>query len=216
MTSRETLVRVFYPWRWKASKDSSHSSRRFEEDKESFVSSGWELTEHPPMNLRKCQSRFPSFLSKPYLPSDSLVLESCPLKTSFCSFVNANFVRLYASQWNLFVSSDSDSKINIRLSEKCFSFTDTSFTTTHLYINMKPNLSVVVIFILIKQNWSYVIRQNNITRKMLCIHYFLIKRKKLFGRPNINVTLYEESNGFQLALLVFELNWSTLQFISIT
>ena len=27
---------------------------------------------------------------------------------------------------------------SIRLSEKCLSFTDMSFTTMHLYINMKP------------------------------------------------------------------------------
>ena len=46
----------------------------------------------------------------------------------------------------------------IRLSEKCLSFTDTSFTTTHLYTNMKPNPSNVVLFILIEQNGSYVIR----------------------------------------------------------
>ena len=45
----------------------------------------------------------------------------------------------------------------IRLSEKCLSFTDTSFTT-HLYTNMKSNLSNVVIFILREQNGSYVIR----------------------------------------------------------
>ena len=45
----------------------------------------------------------------------------------------------------------------IRLSEKCLSFTDTSSTTMHLYTNMKPNLSNVVIFILIEQNESYVI-----------------------------------------------------------
>ena len=39
---------------------------------------------------------------------------------------------------------------NIRLSEKCLSFIDTSFTTMHLYTNMKPNLSNVVIFVLIE------------------------------------------------------------------
>ena len=49
---------------------------------------------------------------------------------------------------------------------------------------MKPNLSNIVIFILIEQKGSYLIRQNNIKRKMLYTHYFLIKRKKLFGRPN--------------------------------
>ena len=46
----------------------------------------------------------------------------------------------------------------IRLSEKCLSFTDTFFTITHLYTIMKPNLSNVVIFILIEQNGSYIIR----------------------------------------------------------
>ena len=46
----------------------------------------------------------------------------------------------------------------IRLSEKCLSFTDTSFTTLHFYTNMEPDLSKVVIFILIEQNRSYVIR----------------------------------------------------------
>ena len=69
------------------------------------------------------------------------------------------------------------------------SFTDTSFITTHLYTNMKPNLSNVVIFILIEQNGSYVIRYNNMKRKM-CIHYFLIKQKKLFGRPNSKFFFY--------------------------
>ena len=68
---------------------------------------------------------------------------------------------------------------NIRSSEKCLSFTDSSFTTMHLCTNMKPSLSNVVIFILIEQNGSYVIRQNNIKRKMLYIHYFFINRKKL-------------------------------------
>ena len=52
---------------------------------------------------------------------------------------------------------------------------------------MKPNLPNVVIFTLIKQNGSYVIRLNNIKRKM-CIRYFLIKRKKLFGRPNTTIS----------------------------
>ena len=32
------------------------------------------------------------------------------------------------------------------------------FTTINLYTNMEPNLSNVVIFILIEQNGSYVIR----------------------------------------------------------
>ena len=46
---------------------------------------------------------------------------------------------------------------SIRLFKKCFSFTDTSFITMRLYTNMKPNLSNVVILILIEQNGSYVI-----------------------------------------------------------
>ena len=46
----------------------------------------------------------------------------------------------------------------IRLSGKCLSFTDASFTTTYLYTNVKPKLSNVVIFSLIEQNGSYVIR----------------------------------------------------------
>ena len=75
------------------------------------------------------------------------------------------------------------------LSERCLSFTDTSFITMHLCTNRKPNLSNVVIFILIEQNESYVIRQNNVKRKM-CVHYFLIKRKKLFGRPNTYTYIY--------------------------
>ena len=45
--------------------------------------------------------------------------------------------------------------IYIRLSEKCLSFTDTSFITMHLYANMKPNLSNVVIFILIDPLFAY-------------------------------------------------------------
>ena len=45
-----------------------------------------------------------------------------------------------------------------------------------LYTNMKPDLSNVVIFILIEQNGSYV---------MLCIF-----RKNLFGRPNICLHTY--------------------------
>ena len=35
-----------------------------------------------------------------------------------------------------------------------------------------------------EQNWSYVIRQNNIKQKALYVYYFLIKRKKLFGQSN--------------------------------
>ena len=47
-----------------------------------------------------------------------------------------------------------NNSIHIRLSEKCLSFTGTSFTTMHLYTDMKH----VMIFILIIQNGSYVIR----------------------------------------------------------
>ena len=34
------------------------------------------------------------------------------------------------------------------------------------------------------QKISYVIRQNNIKQKTLCVYYFVVKRKKLFGQPN--------------------------------
>ena len=55
-------------------------------------------------------------------------------------------------------------RICIGLSGKCLSFTDTSFTTTYLYTNMRRcdvyldrrNLSDVVMFILIEENGSYV------------------------------------------------------------
>ena len=57
-------------------------------------------------------------------------------------------------------------EICIRLSGKCLSFTDTCSTTTHLYRNTKPNPSNVVIFILIERDRSYVIRWNNIKRKI--------------------------------------------------
>ena len=55
-------------------------------------------------------------------------------------------------------SLTEDIEVNIRLSEKCLSFTVPSFTTMHFYTNMKRNLSNVVIFILIEQNGSYVTR----------------------------------------------------------
>ena len=42
----------------------------------------------------------------------------------------------------------------IGLSGKFLSFKETSFSTTHLYTNIKPNLSKIVIFSLIKQNGS--------------------------------------------------------------
>ena len=42
----------------------------------------------------------------------------------------------------------------IGLSGKCLSFKETSFSTTHLYTNIKSNLSNIVIFSLIKQNES--------------------------------------------------------------
>ena len=42
-----------------------------------------------------------------------------------------------------------------------------------------------MVFISTEQNGSYVIRQNNIKEKTLCVYYFFIKRKKLFGQPNI-------------------------------
>ena len=66
---------------------------------------------------------------------------------------------------------------------------------------MKPNLSNIVIFILIEQNGSYVIRQNNMERKMLCIQYFLIRRKKLSGRPNTYRLRYLQLRRLWLQLL---------------
>ena len=63
------------------------------------------------------------------------------------------FLRLQISHKYIKVHSILINDINlkdIRLSEKCLSFTDTSFTTMHLYTNTKPNLSNVVIFILIE------------------------------------------------------------------
>ena len=48
--------------------------------------------------------------------------------------------------------------ISVKLSEKYLFFPDLSFTTMHLYTNVKPNLSNVVIFISIEQTESRVIR----------------------------------------------------------
>ena len=61
------------------------------------------------------------------------------------AFYDSSFINAQQRYYHLFI---------IKLSEKCLSFTDTSFTTTHLYTNMKPNLSNVVIFSLIDQNGS--------------------------------------------------------------
>ena len=65
------------------------------------------------------------------------------------AFYDSSLINAQQRYYHLFI---------IKLSEKCLSFTDTSFTTTHLYINMKLNPSNVVIFILIEQNGSHVIR----------------------------------------------------------
>ena len=83
----------------------------------------------------------------------------------------------------------------IRLSEKYLSSANVSFTTVHLYRNVKPNLWNVAVFISTEQNGSYVIRQNNIKQKTLCVCYFLIKRKKLFGQPNNIIYLYLSSRA---------------------
>ena len=32
---------------------------------------------------------------------------------------------------------------------------------------------------------KWIFRQNNIKQKRLCVYYLLIKRKKLFGQPNV-------------------------------
>ena len=55
--------------------------------------------------------------------------------------------------------------------------------------NMKPNMSDVVIFIFdrllaIVEHVSFALKQ-----KMLCIYYFLLKRKKLLGQANIWMSL---------------------------
>ena len=67
---------------------------------------------------------------------------------------------------------------------KCLSFANVFFTTIHLHTNVTPSVWNVAVFISTEQNGSYVIRQNNIKQKTLCVYYFLIKRKKLFGQPN--------------------------------
>ena len=74
---------------------------------------------------------------------------------------------------------------SIRLSGKCLSFSNVFFTTVHLHKNVKTSLWNVAVFIATKQNGSYVIRRNNIKQKTLCVYYFLIKRKKLFGQTNV-------------------------------
>ena len=74
---------------------------------------------------------------------------------------------------------------NIRLSRKCLSFANVLFTTVHRRTNVKLSQWNVTVFISTEQNRSYVIRRNNIKRKTLCVYYFLIKQKKLFGQPNI-------------------------------
>ena len=75
--------------------------------------------------------------------------------------VTSNISYKYIANFYAFAGNLRSVKMHIaciRLSEKCLSFTDTSFTATHLYINMKPNVSNVVIFILIEQNGPYVTR----------------------------------------------------------
>lgn len=51
-------------------------------------------------------------------------------------------------------------------------------------MNMKPDLSNVMVFILIEQNGSDIIQLNDIKQKMLCIYCFFVKRKKLLGQLN--------------------------------
>ena len=65
---------------------------------------------------------------------------------NFSSLTVQNVITEYVERWFWEASY-------IRLSGKCL-----SFTTTHLYTKMKHNLSNVMIFILIEQNGSYVIR----------------------------------------------------------
>lgn len=72
----------------------------------------------------------------------------------------------------------------IRLSQKCLSSTNMPFATIHLCMNIKPDLSNVMVFILIEQNGSDIIQLNDIKQKMLCIYCFFVKRKKLLGQLN--------------------------------
>ena len=93
--------------------------------------------------------------------------------------------------------------VYIRLSEKCLSFANVFLTTMHLYTNAKPSLRIVVVSILTEQNGSYTIRQNNIKQKMLCVSYFLIKAKKLFGQPIVRQFL-----SFYVSTLLCKKSWA--------
>lgn len=59
----------------------------------------------------------------------------------------------------------------IRLSQKCLSSTNMPFATIHLCMNIKPDLSNVMVFILIEQNGSDIIRHL----------LFFCKAKETFG-----------------------------------
>ena len=67
-----------------------------------------------------------------------------------------NFLILFYPGYPIFMVTNMfkvrRKRTSIRLSEKCLSFRDTSFTTMKLYTNVKPNLSNVLIFIPIEQN----------------------------------------------------------------
>ena len=112
---------------------------------------------------------FRRFIGEPWLifqickyrrERSSLIGKSIPIGASHCIWFLANNTIAQGTK-RFYKSTYIGHAIifqYISLFEKCLSFTDTSFTTTHLCRNMKPNLSNVVIFILIEQNGSYVIR----------------------------------------------------------
>ena len=87
---------------------------------------------------------------------ESLASFYCPSMVEYLKLHNSTR-RVLLKYYNI-IQEESIIAPGISLSEKCLPFTDTCFTTMHLYTNMKPNLSNVVIFILIEQNESYVIR----------------------------------------------------------
>ena len=105
---------------------------------------------------------------------------------------------------------------SIRLSEKWLSFANVFFTTVYLHTNVKPSLWNLTVFISTEQNRSYVIRQNNINQKTLCLYYFLIKRKKLFGQPNI-ISMVSRENSTTYAIrqqIPNALSWVTTEVVS--
>ena len=103
--------------------------------------------------------------------------------------VRINGAPLYLIRWHSNTYVVFACPKSIFLSQTCFlqqyTFVQTCVKCRGVYLN--------------EENGSYVIRQNNIKQlqnniKMLRAYYFLIKRKKLFGQPNIsyNRTLFTQ------------------------